>query len=178
MRSVPDGMPFQRSYWVVPAKLLAGCYPGDSVSAEADEKLDGLASAGICHVVNLMEEDETNRQGKPFVPYQPEFLARGIECVRIPIRDFSIPTVETMRAILDDIDAAIGGGAPTFVHCWGGRGRTGTVVGCYLVRHGIHPPEHALAAITELQAGCGGTLSPSPESEPQRELVRHWTPGT
>jgi len=24
-----------------------------------------------------------------------------------------------------------------YVHCWAGRGRTGTVVGCYLKRHGI-----------------------------------------
>jgi protein-tyrosine phosphatase len=170
--------PFLRSYWVVTGSLLAGCYPGDSVPAEADKKLDGLASAGILHVVNLMEEGETNRQGEPFVPYQPHFLARGIDCVRIPIQDFSTPTVDHMRVILDDIDAAIGGAAPTFVHCWGGRGRTGTVVGCYLVRHGLRHPEHALGAITELQAGCAGTLSPSPESEPQREFVRHWTPGT
>ena len=26
---------------------------------------------------------------------------------------------------------------PVYVHCWGGIGRTGTVVGCWLVRHGM-----------------------------------------
>ncbi|MBA3406233.1 MAG: dual specificity protein phosphatase family protein [Gemmatimonadaceae bacterium] len=29
-----------------------------------------------------------------------------------------------------------GSGHSIYVHCWGGVGRTGTVVGCYIVRHG------------------------------------------
>lgn len=44
------------------------------------------------------------------------------------------PTVDQMRAILDAIDRAAG--SIVYVHCWGGHGRTGTVAGCYLVRHG------------------------------------------
>ena len=41
-----------------------------------------------------------------------------------------------MASILDAIDAALDGGKTVYVHCWGGVGRTGTVVGCWLVRHG------------------------------------------
>src|SRR3712207_6971239 len=43
------------------------------------------------------------------------------------------------------------GGLP-YVHCWGGIGRTGTVVGCYLVEHGMDG-EQAIAAIAEWRAG-------------------------
>ena len=47
------------------------------------------------------------------------------------------PGVGVMKRILDDVDEAIAGGGLTYVHCWGGIGRTGTVVGCWLVRHGL-----------------------------------------
>ena len=42
-----------------------------------------------------------------------------------------------LKHILDEIDGAILNGKTVYVHCLGGIGRTGTVVGCYLVRHGI-----------------------------------------
>ena len=42
-----------------------------------------------------------------------------------------------MTRILDDVDAALADGGAVYVHCWGGIGRTGTVVGCWLVRHGL-----------------------------------------
>ena len=169
--------PYRRSYWVSPGKLLAGCYPGDHNADKAAAKLQGMVDAGIRHVVNLMEQNESNRHGKPFVPYKAQFSARGITCVRMPIRDFHIPSIDQMVAILDEIDQSIGAGAPTYVHCWGGRGRTGTVVGCWLIRHGIAQPERAVEMITELQALCDGKLAPSPESDEQRQFVRDWKQG-
>ena len=39
--------------------------------------------------------------------------------------------------ILDDLDQALADGHRVYLHCFGGIGRTGTVVGCYLVRHGM-----------------------------------------
>ncbi len=169
--------PFQRSYWVVPGKLMAGYYPGAQVRTDAQEKLDAMVAAGIRHAVNLMEENETGHQGEPFVPYEATFKARGISSVRMPIPDMSTPSVDEMRAILDDIDQAVAAGAPTYVHCWGGKGRTGTAVGCYLVRHGIAQPDRAVEHIKELQALCGGKLSPSPENDRQRQFVAAWKAG-
>lgn len=32
---------------------------------------------------------------------------------------------------------ALAAGQTVYVHCYGGIGRTGTVVGCWLVRHGL-----------------------------------------
>lgn len=113
--------PFERSYWVVPGKFIAGCYPGDRDPELAAAKLEGMVGAGIRHVVNLMEETEFGHQGVPFVPYQPTFAARGINCVRMPIKDQHTPSRQEMVAILDDIDRAIAAGATTYVHCWGAR---------------------------------------------------------
>ena len=61
--------PFDRSYWVIPGKLLAGTYPGDKDPAEARRKLQGLLDCGVRHVINLMEKDEVDHSGRLFVPY-------------------------------------------------------------------------------------------------------------
>jgi protein-tyrosine phosphatase len=63
------------------------------------------------------------------------------------------------------------------VHCWGGKGRTGTVVGCWLVRHGKATGDQALAMIQELRKNDPTRYEPSPENETQRQMVREWKPG-
>ena len=81
-----------------------------------------------------------------------------------------------MTRILDTIDTALAMGQSVYVHCAGGIGRTGTVVGCYLVRHGM-PGEAALEEIMRLRQVMphGGSLSP--RREPQRQMVRNWLIG-
>lgn len=124
----------RRAYWVAPGKLMAGPYPGNVDPAQAQRNVEALHVAGIRHIVNLMEEDETNWQGLPFTPYAPMLPALGMSTKRFAVRDLTAPSVDLMETILDDIDAAIAEGRPVYVHCWGGRGRTGTAVGCWLVR--------------------------------------------
>ena len=40
-----------------------------------------------------------------------------------------------MHRLIDRIDELNNADGYTFIHCWGGVGRTGTVVACYLARH-------------------------------------------
>lgn len=161
-------VPFPRSYWVVPGKLLVGCYPGDKNSKQAEAKLRGILTCGIRVVVNLMEEDEFGHDGESFVPYEETFrriakeIDAEVECIRIPIPDLSAPSRELMVTILDQIDMAISHGKPVFVHCWGGKGRTGTVVGCYLARHGIASGNEALQKIKELRRNDPTSREASP----------------
>jgi protein-tyrosine phosphatase len=129
-------------------RLQAGPYPG---SVPLDP--------AVSFVVDLTEEGELE-------PYAVE----DVEHVRLAVRDFTAPTEEAMTRILDTIDAALARGEVVFVHCHGGRGRTGTVVGCHLVRHGLDP-EAALARIAELR---GDDPWPSPETADQVRLVRGW----
>ena len=63
-------VPFPRSYWVRPGKLLAGCYPGAPGPREATRKLKGLLDAGIRGFISLMEPNETDHQGREFSSYQ------------------------------------------------------------------------------------------------------------
>jgi protein-tyrosine phosphatase len=138
-------------YWVEPGRLQAGRYPG---SVPLDP--------AVTFVVDLTEEGEIE-------PYRCE----GVKRVRLPIRDFGTPSDEELTRILDTIDDALTDGEVVLVHCLGGRGRTGAVVGCYLVRHGLEP-EAALARIAELR---GQTSTPSPETREQIRLVSRWRTG-
>ncbi|GAB4580311.1 MAG: protein-tyrosine phosphatase family protein [Anaerolineales bacterium] len=88
--------------------------------------------------------------------------------LNFPIPDFSTPTPSHMTAILNALDVALAAGHTVYLHCHGGRGRTGTVVGCWLVRHGM-TGEQALARIAELRGD-----HESPETEEQRAFVLNW----
>jgi len=176
-------VPFARSYWVVPGKFLAGYYPGDISPLEMERKLRGLISTGIRYVINLMEEAEHDWYGGLFVPYQHhlEKYAQekdvNITYVRHPIRDMHIPTHEVMETILDEIDLAIENKKPVYVHCLGGKGRTGTVVGCYLMRHGIATKSTVFEIIQHLRRNDPESRYPSPESTIQRHMVMNWKKG-
>ena len=176
-------IPFPRSYWAVPGRLLAGCYPGDPNPAEARQKLESLVNCGIGLIINLMHTDEVNRDGKPFVEYGPvleeiaQKAGRSVCCERLPIRDNDVPSVAHMRRILDRIDQSDAVGEAAYVHCWGGKGRTGTVVGCYLARHGLAVGDTALRRLTELTKASPYDFGPVPQTTTQCDFVRRWMTG-
>ncbi|EPR37703.1 Dual specificity protein phosphatase [Desulfovibrio sp. X2] len=177
---MPGERPFPRSYWVLQGGLLAGCYPGDPDPREAMGKLSGLVDCGVETVVNLMEEDERDWSGRPFVPYAEalrEIAAgrnRHIEVMRHPVRDRDVPSAGNMRVILDAIDASLARQRTVYVHCWGGKGRTGTVVGCFLMRHGLADADNVLDHIARLRRPDPTRRDPAPETETQCAMVRGW----
>jgi hypothetical protein len=164
----PPG-PIQGSYWVVPGRLLAGEYPGAADEEFARAKLNRLRDAGIDLFLDLTEEGEYG-----LAPYEP--LLAGLAYVRLAVRDLACPTVDEMVHILDAIDAAIAARQTPYVHCYAGVGRTGTVVGCYLVRHGL-PAQDALSSIAAWRRGTPNRGRTSPETQAQRDMVLGWASG-
>jgi hypothetical protein len=95
-------VPFRRSYWVIPKKLLVGRYPGSKDPKEAIGKLTALIKAGIRHVINLMEPDERDQTGQRFVPYEDEMesiaakMKISVTFDQLPIKNLSVPTERYM----------------------------------------------------------------------------------
>ena len=129
--------PIPDSYWVIPGKLAAGEYPGTEGRETTRDKLERFLDAGLRVFIDLTEEREFLR------PYLPDLedvaTARGVEIRhhRMAIEDLGVPTKAHLRAILNLIDRCVADCRPAYVHCWGGIGRTGTVVGCWLSRNGF-----------------------------------------
>lgn len=171
MRAQSD-RPIPNSYWVRPGFLLAGEYPTMCAGEEEDRAmLRRFLDAGVSLFLDLTEWGELE-------PYAPLLsgLSPEAEHRRMPIRDFGTPTPEDMEHILDMVDAAMSEGRTVYVHCHGGIGRTGTVVGCHMARHGIRG-KAALAEIARLRHGIPNSWIESPETPEQRRMVLRWHAG-
>ena len=175
--------PFDQAYWVVPDRLMAGYYPGSALGRDGDAQLSALLKCGIRHFINLMQINETRWYGQPVMPYeaQTQKLARQLGCGvsfdRLPIKDMGIPTRIEMARILDRMDHKIEAGKPIYVHCLGGVGRTGTVVGCFLARHGYASGHRILQLIRQLRQNTATHDRSAPESSLQIDLVLSWVEG-
>ena len=151
---VPDDL-----YWVsrAPVALAGMAYPG-----RADWPL--LASEGIGHVVCLTHD---------VAPYDPapctvtamklQDLVSG-DPPTAPDREHGL-----VVAAAADVVAHIERGIGVAVHCMGGRGRTGTVIGVVMVRLG-HDPESVIEYLHRLAVARG--RRGWPESAWQSDVVR------
>jgi ADP-ribosylglycohydrolase len=162
--------PIPNSYWVEPGRLLAGEYPGIPARALTLDRIQRLLRAGVTAFVDLTAEGELD----PYVQLLPG--DGSVTHQRWPIVDHDLPqSPQYMHQILDAIDAAIAAGRCVYVHCRAGIGRTGTAIGCYLIRSGLDP-DVALDQLNQLWQQCARRASwPSiPETDEQYRYVREW----
>ena len=188
-------------------RFFAGSYPGGQTEEEARERINALRRLGVSVFINLMEDGEHRRYGATMQEYDALFPAAtrahdtieedkrsdladsekspdahdthdsSPHMIRFPIRDMGVPECSSMRRILDAIDRHVERGESVYLHCLGGVGRTGTVVGCWLSRHGIAEGAAALHEIDRLREFDPTLDLPSPQTEEQRRMVRSWGVG-
>lgn len=183
--SVPSALPvpFPNSYWVVPSLVLAGEHPAEADLEVFTTRLASLLDVGIRTFIDLTEPQDLGEDCAVMAAYRRllKSLAndRGLEItqVNIPIPDFNVPSVATMRCILDVIDRSVADRNPVFVHCLVGLGRTGTAVGCYLKRHGLATDEDVMDQIAELRKVIAEDWGPSPHMPKQAQMVKGWRAG-
>jgi hypothetical protein len=145
------------------------------------ERVTGLWNAGMRTFVNLIEEDEKNPQGKAFARYDHilrDLATKDDERVahlRFPIVDQHITSNDRMSSILDAIDLSIANHVPVYAHCFGGIGRTGTVVCCWLLRRGFVTKESVFQVLKQLrQADVERSWRDAPENDVQKDFVLNW----
>jgi hypothetical protein len=170
--------PHNQCYWVESNRFLAGEYPGDKEDLQMKEKIGKLLDFGVNYFLDLTEPIE-------LIPYErtlkKEAERRGLPVTyrRLPIQDISVPkSRDEMLKILDTLEKALIEDRLVYLHCWGGVGRTGTVVGCYLVRYGLSGDE-ALRQIDSWWQTVAKSkrIKRSPETSEQMDYVRRWDEG-
>ncbi|KAL7160498.1 hypothetical protein ABFS83_01G099300 [Erythranthe nasuta] len=110
--------------------LLLGAVPFPS-------DVQRLKEHGVCGVVTLNESYET------LVP-SSLYEAHGIRHLVLPTRDYLFaPSLTDICRAVDFIHENALNGQSTYVHCKAGRGRSTTVVICYLVKYRHMTPDSA-----------------------------------
>ena len=160
--------PLPNTYWVVPGRLLAGEYPGGGSEKDTRARLGLLQAAGISYFLDLTRPGE-------LTPYD-HLLQPTVKYLRAPIHDQKVPDhVTQMQHIQSRLRAAMTFGRSVYVHCRAGIGRTGTVVGCFLVEHGLEG-EPALDRLNELWRQCARSKSwpMVPQTDEQAIYIQDW----
>ena len=118
--------PLYQSYYLKTRNIFAGEYPGDKYDEKAQTKINQMVHFGVRHFIDLTEEGELR-------PYS-HLLPKCCTYTRFPIRDVNVPdSVECVSILIAHIqELSKRNNGYVYIHCWGGVGRTGTIVGCYL----------------------------------------------
>ncbi len=168
--------PLPRSYWVLPGKLLAGGYPGRG-NADRDD-VEGILGAGIDVFLDLTDEGEAIG-AEPYGPRLEGLLTRRSHTAErraAGMRDMSAEPGKVQLAF-DELDSLLSSGKNVYLHCLGGLGRTGMVVGSYLVEKGLAPASEIVPVIEALRAATDTPGMESPQTEAQRRLLASRKPG-
>jgi protein-tyrosine phosphatase len=166
--ATPLRLPLPNTYWVVPGRFLAGEYPGAEKHAESVRRLQTLGAAGINYFLDLTQPDE--------LPSYRQLLPAATKYLNHPIHDCEIPEdVTQMQFIQARIRAALTFGRCIYVHCRAGIGRTGTVVGCFLVEQGLE----GTTAVEQLnvmwrQSARSKSWPKVPQTYQQEQYIERW----
>ncbi len=160
-------LPFEGTYRVEDNFLAGPCFLTPS-ETQSQERIAALTERGVNCIVSLLGRDELFRTRHLLEDFSD---ASHWQQHFFPIPNGETPRIGQMRLILDTIDRELSRGLTVYLSCIAGRGRTGTVVGCWLRRHG--KSEDPLATLAELRWKCGLFLS-SPETDQQTAFVKAW----
>lgn len=131
-----------RYFTVVHPRLWGGEHPcpGGDTQLHAS-RLAMLINAGVTTFIDLTEHDRENS----VAPYSRSLRGGNQRGLSVAYFNFPIADTHPPRSrgqvvdLLDVIDAALANDEIVYLHCRSGVGRTGTLMGLHLVRHGYSP---------------------------------------
>ncbi|MBR3455373.1 MAG: DUF1810 family protein [Bacteroidaceae bacterium] len=165
-KMVVRSKPITNSY-KVNEQIFAGEYPRNKDLESSQTKLKQFETFGITHFIDLTEEGELGAYS--------DMLHPGATHLRFPIRDVSVPkSMEGVHKLVDYIIDTVSSdpSAKVYIHCWGGVGRTGLIVGCLLAQLCKLDYKDALSKLEELFNDCPKSeYRTTPETADQHQFI-------
>ncbi|KAJ0171563.1 hypothetical protein K1T71_013113 [Dendrolimus kikuchii] len=137
--------------WFDEGKIAAMGWP------QTIENLNYLVDAGINHIITLSPE-----RVPPILDFD-----RKLKWTEIGIKEFGAPTLKQILKFIEICERAQIRKEVIGVHCRHGRGRTGTMLACYLVYFKQMAPERAVLTVRVQRPG-------SCETYEQEKMVCHY----
>ena len=194
--------PISESNWVILKHLLVGAFPASPNDEETLENLYGILTKGITTFVCLQEEYNPNvtpQQYKnnigirPYLkdllhitskvelyrqekndPYFEPAIAKpdDIEFLHFPIKDCKTASDLQVYSFCFELARRLVAGEKLYIHCWGGHGRTGTIVSILLsilYKYDAQSTMHYCQFVHDLRKAY--IQVPSPQTQTQRNQV-------
>uniref|UniRef100_A0A7S2WTD1 Tyrosine specific protein phosphatases domain-containing protein n=1 Tax=Mucochytrium quahogii TaxID=96639 RepID=A0A7S2WTD1_9STRA len=144
--------PTEESNWVLPGKLLVGAYPAEVDDVAHEKLLRSILQCGVTTFVCLQKEYDHSstdpkewRAGTKIRPYindayritkQDNTLgtcrSSELSFLHVPIADCDVTSDQVVLRLAQSLCWRLIAGEVLYIHCWGGHGRTGTLVAIML----------------------------------------------
>lgn len=161
--------------------LYAGEYPGAKAPVAALTRMRPLILRGVRTFVDLTAPADRLESYQESLDGLADEIGEPLTRIAMPIPDMGVPeSPEAMRGVMNAIRESVREAPAVYIHCWGGIGRTGTVVGCWLRECG-HDPESALLQVHHLfttHMPKSRIIPESPQTREQRDYILLWKPET
>jgi len=166
-------------YSIEPNRLYAGEYPGDRNPNIARSKILSLVNLGISTFIDLTSSHDQMEPYENVLADLEKETGRRLRRISLPVPDMRVPdSAETMETIMKEVRDSLVSDPAVYIHCWGGIGRTGTVVGCWLRECGLEA-EDALKRVQQLYSNHMPKVlihPESPQTREQKDYIRNWNP--
>lgn len=147
-----------------PGRLVLTALPGQTRDMAAD-LTDLHTMWAVDSMAVLVEDHELGWLGASDIVTRA--AAHGIEVIRFPIQEGSVPAdAAAFQRLFDDLRDRLARGLSVAIACRAGLGRTGTVAACLCIGAGLD----AEAAIARVRRTRPGSL----ETPAQEEFVRRF----
>ncbi len=125
--------------WLLDNKV-AGCS-----GPKSDGDLEFLVAEGVKAIVRLADTHEARIT-------TAQVTRAGLVDYHEPVRDFAVPTIDQAVNASGFVGKMVREAHPVVVTCGAGKGRTGTILACYLVDRGF-PAQDAIDVVRRIRPG-------------------------
>jgi len=174
--------PHDTCNYLLPGCLLAGSYPGDRSEPGHSEKILACLEAGVDTFLCLQQRRELERF-TPYVARAAELRAalpgaegRELEFLHCEVPDGHVTSRHHLAIAVATVVQKLREGRKVYVHCWGGHGRTGTLLCAFLVKaYGLTTEEakdYFMLTHSQRRVRGGGGPGFWPHSQEQYQQVQ------